>query len=335
MNELHFYPTVQFDADDEDDILKNAGYEPGPYSFYYRDHNDMREELNVRKGIPSLVSKDNAWDIIHDGLWLEKSVRFNYPQRLQGPDGIICRKAVLGACIIWTNSSLKQMGYILPKRVIPDKSELQFYFEHFFAPGSIANDLSLKMILYVQKPAPKEMVEDDERFLMNECGVSLGTIDEYELSFKDNHAVFPVKQIKNKDKPLWYLELGDWEDPDEDMFSEENLCLYLNTYYKSCPTFENFKDSPELLIDIISTSYFMLFQKVDNEHLSRIINSNSSDQPFEPGSISEALSYLYRAMDAEDKESFDSKRLELQMIAIQNIIRKLLLRSLSNGSSKM
>ena len=72
----------------------------------------MRKELIVKKGIPSLVSEDNAWDIIHDGLGLEKSVRFNYPQRLQGPDGIICRKAVLGACIIWTNSSLNQMGYI-------------------------------------------------------------------------------------------------------------------------------------------------------------------------------------------------------------------------------
>ena len=329
MAELHFYPTVQFDGDEEDPILENAGYSDEDYDFYYRDSNDIRHELKPSTGASSLACEDGSWDMNRDGLWLSKEIRFQYPNLLKGPSGILCRDASLGAAIIWTNSSLKQMGYILPDAVNSDHGDIGFHFEHYFQPGSIADDLSLKLILYVKNPAA--VVQADEQFLMNESGVSLGVVDECDLNFKDNHAVFPVKQIHDKNSPLWYLDVGDWEDPEEDLFTEENLCLYLNTYYKDCPTLDNVQANPHLLITILSSAYFILYQKLDSNQLGRVINRKNS---FEPGSISEALSFLYGRMEADDKELFDTRKIECQMRAIQNTINGLIMYSLEKTSGK-
>lgn len=322
MAEFHFYPTIEVDSEGKCEILEHAGYEEEPWNFYYRNGDGMTRSLTPKKGIPSLVDEEqDIWDIGQYGLGVKTSIRFAYPKRLKGAHGLLCRKAELGAAIIWVNNSLKQMGYIHPSSVSDTETELAFAFDHYFRPGTIAEDVTLEMILYVKTPAEEADIEADEQHLMNESGVSLGTLREVSLSFKDTHASFPIKQFKGDKEPLWYLQIHSWEDPAEDLLSEENVCIYLNTAYKNCPTPENLKNNGDMLVEIISSAYLMLFHNLTEPQLRSVLNE---DHTFADGSISAALAYLYRVMDGADQEKFNTLRIEEQHRALQNTLKRLL-----------
>ncbi len=333
MAEFHFYPTIELDSDGKSDILENAGYEEESWSFYYRDGEGMSRPLTPKKGIPSLVDEaQGVWDIGQYGLGVKTTIRFAYPKRLKGADGLLCRKAELGAAIIWVNDSLKQMGYIHPSSISDTETELSFAFDYYFQQGAIAEDVTLEMILYVKTPAEEADIEADEQHLMNESGVSLGTLREVSLSFKDNHASFPIKQFKGDKEPLWYLQINSWEDPAEDLLSEENVCIYLNTAYKNCPTPENMKNNGDMLIEIISSAYLMLFHNLSQPQLHSVLNG---DHTFADGSILAALAYLYSIMDGRDQDKFNTQRIEEQHRALQNTLRRLLKPTIESPSKEV
>ncbi len=321
MAQFHFYPTIEIDGDGKCEILENAGYEEDSWDFYYRNEEGMAAPLVWKKGIPSLVDEEkNIWDLEQYGLGVKTAIRFAYPKRLKGDGGLLCRKAVVGAAVIWVNQSLKQMGYIYPNSISDTETELAFAFDHYFKPGTIAEDVTLEMILYVKAPAEEKEIGADEQYLMNESGVSLGTLRELSLSFKDNHATFPIKQFKGEKDPLWYLQINAWEDPAEDLFAEENLCIYLNTAYKNCPTPQNLKNHGDMLIEIVSSAYLMLFHNLSEPEMTSVLNE---DHTFADGSISEALSYIYSQMDGADRERFNTKQMEEQHRALQNTLKRL------------
>lgn len=332
MAEFHFYPTIEVDSDGKSEILEHAGYEEDPWNFYYRNGDGMAQPLTRKKGIPSLVDGEEIWDIGQYGLGVKTTIRFAYPKRLKGEGGLLCRKAELGAAIIWVNASLKQMGYIHPSSVSDTETELAFAFDYYFQPGTVAEDVTLEMILYVKSPAEEADIEADEQHLMNESGVSLGTLREVSLSFKDNHAAFPIKQFYGDKEPLWYLQISSWEDPAEDLLSEENVCIYLNTAYKNCPTPNNMKNNGDLLVEIISSAYLMLFHNLTEEQLHSVLNE---DHTFADGSISAALAYLYAVMDGADQEKFNTKRIEEQHRALQNTLRRLLKKAIESPAEEV
>lgn len=325
MAEFHFYPTIEVDGDGKSEVLENAGYEEDPWVFYYRNEEGMTRQLALKKGVPSLVDEEHdLWDLEQHGLGVRTAIRFAYPKRLKGAGGILCRKAEPGAVIIWVNDSLKQMGYIYPASISCTETELTFSFDSYFQPGMITKDVSLEMILYVKTPA--EEIESDEQHLMNEAGVSLGTLRELSLSFKDNYASFPIKQFKSEKDPLWYLQINAWEDPAEDLFAEENVCIYLNSAYKTCPTPDTMKTKAngDMLVQIFASAYLMLFHNLTEQQMHSVLND---DGTFTAGSISAALAYIYSVMDEESKGKFDTLRMEEQYTALQNTLRKLLFKS--------
>ena len=67
------------------------------------------------------------------------------------------------------------MGYIKPESVVTQGERIVCNFRHEFLPGEIKGDLVLDTVLYIQKEA--EHVHDGEEHLINEAGVTIGTID--------------------------------------------------------------------------------------------------------------------------------------------------------------
>ena len=105
---------------------------------------------------------------------------------------------------------------------------------------------------------------------------------------------FPVQEVNSKQQPLWWLELGDWIDPRIDLFNEDNLCLYLNSSYNCCPKLGDTIKNMDVLIEIITTAYTMIFQKIiDMECLAHTVN----DVDLEPGSISKIMFYFWSGCD--------------------------------------
>ncbi len=283
---MFFYPTLT------DELKDAAGISSMPYTFSYSV--EGIDYKLVGKGKSVVKFDDEAWKIERDGLRIRRRVVVEYPDVLHGGLGIACSDAELGLCIIWTNRSLTQMGTILPQNEYESDSSKIYEFDYEFAPGTLKGDLNLEMQLYIRKPAIN--IQSDEKSLMNDEGVTVGIIDETHLDFGNMYMEFPITEVNNKKLPMWWLELSDWSEPKEDLFNEDNLCIYLNTAYESCPRLGDTIKHADVLIDIITTAYVMLFKRVmDCGCLADTIN----DVGLEQGSISKILFYFKDSCENE------------------------------------
>lgn len=277
---MFFYPTLT------DELKDSSGYFASPYTYSYLI--EENEQLLAAKGKSTVKIDDENWKIERDGLRLRRTVSFEYPEMLFGKNGIARTGAELGICIIWVNRSLTQMGTILPENEYVDESKRVVVFDYEFQPGEIQGELELDMIAYIKKSS--EEVNEEETHLINDEGVTVGILDEIHLDFGSLYMDFPIQEVNNKKQPLWWLDMGSWSDPTSELFNEDNLCIYLNTAYDTCPKVgENIKNS-DVLIEIISTVYMMIFRRIDElGYLSQTTN----DVDLEPGSISKIMFYFW------------------------------------------
>lgn len=304
---MYFYPTLT------DELIETAGISSTAYAYSY-----YIEEIDTKligKGKNIVKFDDEAWKIERDGLRIRRRIVIESPEVLYGSTGIVCRDAELGICIIWVNRSLTQMGTILPTNEYMKDASKVYEFDYEFLPGTLKGDLSLEMQVYIKKAA--EEVLPDEKSLMNDEGVTVGIIDETNLDFGSMYMDFPITEINNKKQPMWWLELSDWSEPKEDLFNEDNLCIYLNTAYESCPRLGDTIKNADVLVDIITTAYVMLFKRImDCGCLADTIN----DVGLEQGSISKILFYFKDSCDTEIDFSSEERMHKTIWMNVANMI---------------
>ena len=134
---------------------------------------------------------------------------------------------------------------------------------------------------------------------------------------------FPIKEVKDPNMPLWWLELNQWDDTTQDTYNEENECLYLNSHYSFCPKVGDTIKNVDILVEIVSTAYLMIIKKIEEMgYLVPTLDGNN----LEVGSISQAMYYFYTSSDPALKpESLD---------LLQTTIRINILRMLKGGQSE-
>lgn len=305
MDNLYFYPVLN------DQLVEDAGCYSSNYEFSYYLDGAFRPLKSKGKNSIKLDDPLETWKIENDGLCIIRQVIIEYPQVLKGKNGIACNAAEIGLCIIWNNRTLTQMGYIMPESIVRQGSQEIYSFKHQFEPGEIIGDLTLDTVLYIKTEA--KTVEADEKHLINETGVTLGSVDTKSLNFDNAYMDFPIVDIKEKNQPLWWLELNQWEDPRSDPFNEDFVCLYLNSYYDYCPKVGDVIKNEEILIEIISTAYLMIIKRIEE---MGFLNDTLNDVDLEPGSISKIIFYFYASCNVPLKyESIDA----MQKTIRQNI----------------
>ena len=286
MQNLFFYPTLN------ENLMDASGCSISQYGFSYLFDGEYRVLKAKGKSTVKLEDSWESWKIETDGLHIKREISFEYPEALYGENGIACKDAELGLSIIWTNRTLTQMGTILPASVSKVGSLTRILFEHDFNPGEIQGDLELETILYIKRPG--EITAEDEVHLMNEAGVNVGVLDEVKLDFGSMYMDFPIQEVNSKQQPLWWFNIESWTDPTRDLFNEDNLCLFLNSAYDCCPKVGETIKNSEVLIDIITTAYTMIFQKIiEMDCLNKTIN----DVDLEPGSICKIMFYFFSGCD--------------------------------------
>ncbi len=278
---MYFYPTIT------DSLMEEAGFTAAEYIFSYS--LDGTEKKLISKGKSTIKLEDpfEAWKLENDGVRLKRKISFEFPEELYGKNGVVCTGAELGVCIIWINRTLTQMGTILPSNEYVEDSIKYYEFNHYFPGGTIKGDLELRLQAYIKKAS--DNVSSDEEHLMNEEGVTVGTFDITRVDFGSIYMEFPIKEDSKKNQPLWWLETSTWTDPRVDSFNEDNVKIYLNTAYESCPKLGDVIKHEDVLIDIIATAYTMLFNRVDELDL---LKDTRDDINLEPGSICKMLHYF-------------------------------------------
>ena len=308
MENLKFYPTLT------EEILDSAGSKVDKYVFsYFSGENEFG--LN-QKGSATIKLSDplELWDVERDGITFKKRISFAYPDQLFGENGVACKNAEIGICIIWTNHELTQTGCILPQKDITTPSGRVCEFVHTFEPGEIKGDLELSICAYIKKCVLEILL--GEHVLMNEEGVSVGEIETVVVDFNSVFMDFPIEEYSSDKEPLWWIEFQQWEDPRSiDMFTKENVCLYLNPYYSACPMTDGNIKNIDLMIDILASAYFMMFDRLSDDEL-RATRQNIG---LAPNSICSILNYFIGTCN-DPELRFDSP--EALMKTLQMNIRK-------------
>ena len=287
------------------DEMKQSVFQAKCYSFSYVSSDGSEKELDTElSGFGSLVSclkTDGEWNAEEHNLIVKRTVAVKNYGLLFGPNGLACRDARLGLSIIWTSPDSKQRGA---------EPILNFGFrdgqqsrtdEHSFCEGDVElvfpaarlrEEVNFAVALYINKAGvPRE----DEMHLANEEGFVLGLFDSFSLRIDGTGSLFPVYEVYEKDKPLWYVRC-DWTDPTIDQFSE-TVSINLNTAHKNYKYIDRTQQKTfcaQLLIEVLSSAICCIIEKTKAEqYLTQILG----DDEMESGSVGEVIRYFANTLE--------------------------------------
>lgn len=308
MSNIHFYPRLT------KELVERAGYKTTGYSFSYIDSEGEETNLSIGKGkVASISDPLDTWSLREDGIILKNKILFEYPEALKGPDGVAPAGARLLPCILWANKGLDLAGAIRPV-VRSESPSLSCDFKCPFKPGTLAGDLTLDLVLYLADSA--KTIEPGEQILINEPGVTLGSIEApLTIDLDGSYLEFPIEEFEEIDGPLWRMQFEPWDDPHEDLFSEASFTLLLNVKHPDCPKIiKGVVSNQTLLQEILAEAYFLIFEKVREDEDAW--NDMKTDTGLAPDSICSTLHWFSQRSD----ELFDWTSPEGRMLSIKRII---------------
>ena len=261
MKELYFYPTLN------EANAKDFGIDIGELVFSYNDIALKTDESGVLRN-----PVEKTWLVQNNGMTMRTSIRLKTPEKLYGKAGVACSGAKIGFYAIWSNPSTMQADSCILNSV----DGINFELRQTFSPEMIKGILNLTIHAFVESPA--ETVSEEESFLMNDSGVSIGVVATKSVLLNDDHLSFPIIKVKEDDKPLWWVTL-DWEDPKVERF-DNCITVFLNKKFKTYP--KSGKDA-EFLCTIIASVYFLVIKKLkmkDGDIIRSLFNGSDEFEEF-------------------------------------------------------
>lgn len=273
-------------------LLKRIGFCAEEYKAYYM-HNGIRcdlkvesEDENNRTYSSIKLSDDNCqWHPETHKFSLERKFNIRNPKFLFGENGLASEKSSLGIAVRWFSKDSNQRGVVDCGNFDYGSIIPEFNLCLHIEKGQLRGVVFLETIIYLKFNA-----SPNDKFYARKEGTVLGTIDESRLSIDGTGSIFPVVEVDEPGKPLWYLRFN-WMDPLEDSFSEENVLLCIN---KSNPRYEllkmdeGLKSSP-YLTEIIACAMQTIVTKVmEAESWEEIFQGKN----LVPGSIGQAVNYF-------------------------------------------
>lgn len=277
-----------------EELHTKVGFQALHYTFSY--HNDGSEYQLTSEILDSQVRADSLKVFDDKGLWttaehdlcLKRTFVLNNAFFLFGENGVAPQDSKIGLAVIWTSKSSNQRGtFLIDEFQFEPGKSLEFTVNGSFASGILKTSIKLQTIIYVKKAGTKK---PNETHLANTAGTVLGVLDETLVILDGNGSVFPIVEVKEPSRSLWWVEC-DWVDPLYEKFEEENVKICLN---KSHPhySFLNLEDgdmkSPLLTEIIANAIQIMIYKAKEGLYWDEIINGKD----FEPGSIAEAIYYF-------------------------------------------
>ena len=291
MRQLYFYPTLS------EENASSFGIKFEDFSFYYNDVSLKLDEAGVLRN-----PAEKTWLVQNNGMTIKTSVRLENPEKLYGQSGVVCTNAQIGFYAVWSNPSTMQSGSCK----LESSDGINFELTRYFAPETIKGAFTVTIHAFVEKSATT--VPNEEMFLMNDEGVSIGVVTVKTVLLNDDHLSFPIIKVKEDDKPLWWAVL-DWDDPTVDRF-DNSITVFLNKKFKTYP--RSSKDT-EFLCTIISSVYFLIIKKIrskDDEILRSIFTGSDEFEEFSVCSVMEHFFRLGSLTFDKIKNSTDEKLME-------------------------
>lgn len=300
---LNLYPTL----DETSAVRAEIIIEPTELS--YRDDNDYyplvpeRESGDEKKYIAVLKDERCVWYPETHNLIVHKEGVITHPDTLFGTDGLAAHDAVIGVAAIWSSKKSDLHGTIQYGDFSLSSKPFSFNLNYSFERNILRGSLCYKLVLYLKKSG---IPYENERHLANKTGTVLGVLEESEFYVDGNGSVFPITEVNEEGKPLWWVNFDSVADVFEDPFEAEHVEICLNRAhpcYADLSIEESLKKSP-LFLEVISSALYIIVMsvmKLADTDWNDIVSGNN----LSPGTIAEATSYFINKLgwDVSDPAS--------------------------------
>lgn len=274
-----------------DDMIKDMSIEKSEYSFCYvesRKKNFLNcEKISDDSEIYMINDNEGIWNLDEYNFGINREYKINNYYILFGEKGIACSDSVVGIAVVWTSADSKQRGIIEVGEIHNTCEELYFNMEYFFNKAQLRGDVEFTTIIYIKDYGNPL---SNEHHLANSCGCIVGEVDKFYLRLDGGGSMFPVYEINELDKPLWYLNC-EWEDPRYDDFAE-CVSIYINTGHKNYKYLDKTKRTydEQLLKEIMASALTIVITKLRIEVFWDSIVSGTAE--YEDGSVAHAINYF-------------------------------------------
>lgn len=289
---IFLYPSLNED-------IKDSIFQAKKYAFAYtsldKQDKDLSYEAAETNAAVNCLKTDGVWNADRYNLLVKRSIALKNFRKLFGPNGVACRNARLGVSLVWTSPDSRQRGAEPILNFGVSKEQLEEKHDHTFTEGEIylefpaakiRGDVNFTVVLYVAQAGTPAA---DEMHLANEEGFILGAFDSFSLRIDGTGSLFPVFEVYEKDKPLWYVRC-DWTDPVSDAFAE-SVSININTAHKNYKFIDRTQKSfcSQLLVEVMSAALCCIVEKIRSEkYLDQILG----DEEMEAGSVGEVIRYF-------------------------------------------
>lgn len=288
------YPTLS------EDLKNGIGFKIDDWEFSYKDTEEFPVIAENKKEYQNGYSAQ-----IKDprGVWTADSYNLNVSSVLKicdcsilfGPLGIAPSDAEIGIAMTWISTDSDCRGVVYIGEIEKQKKSCEINFCYNFDENKLKGSIILDIIIYLKRAGK---VLPDEKHLSHKEGTVLGKLSHCEFFIDGNGSFFPIAEVNEPDKPLWWVHYNELADPFEDKFTEDNVAIFLNSahpYYKSMKIGISLKESP-LFLEVISSALFVIVESVKANSANdweQIIQGEN----FETGSIAQAINYFINKLE--------------------------------------
>jgi hypothetical protein len=285
--QLSFFPVI------DDDLLLKMGVQLDEVKFSYYKNKTYQLTAQYPDGNKSsrtiyLKDPEDLWEPDKHNLIMRQKMTVSQPGFLFGADGVASKEAVLGVGAVWTCKGSNHRGAVEICSFENTGSAVHPELELKFQEGYLRKELSIQIVIYIKQSA--QISSEEEESLADLPGTVLGTINRFNVVLEGSGSIFPLVEVSEKDKPLWWI-ICSWTDPQEDSFDEENVKLCINNAHKNYKYVydgRNLRNSP-VFIEIMGSALEIIINRTkQSEYWNEIIQGHNNS----PGSIGEAVYYF-------------------------------------------
>mgnify|MGYP001467968043 CR=1 FL=1 len=269
----------------DEELFQKIRYTEQPLRASYTNENGEFIEMEValeegQENTFQLLDPKVHWDPELHNVDFHFEIEIENPRFLFGNNGLTDSKGELGVAIRWHSRDSSQMR-IKPVGIIKS-TDYNFYHKDKLSieKGVIRGQITLEVLLYMYSPSPMQQVA---------AGTILGTLSSCNILIDGNSSMFPILEIDDPTKPLWWVECN-FEDALYDSFTDDHVSIIINVGHRNAKHLKLDRGigSSPLLLEILGSGIQTIIEEAKLQgDWEDIINNRS-----EPGSIGEAIYYF-------------------------------------------
>ena len=285
--------------------------------YYYLTENDTKSikeqgfENTSSKNVYQLIDDDYEWNPKKDCLFLNIKISLDNCDCIFGKNGTCFADSIVGIGLSWKPDKSRIKRCIKIGEITVEDHEKIIELNDIKLEN-ISSNVDFKLFFYIAKPGKI----DGNNFFGNEQGMVIYEDVAWSIIIDGGASIFPIMEIEDESKPLWYYWYNSQADICEDFFDDQNLFIVLNKKHKLYPyiSLKSNEYNEEFLNEILSSGITCIINAIKTAQPENKIDFSVD---CERGSIMQALKYFNERLGFKINGDYDDL-----IISIKNYFDK-------------